>query len=260
MLDPVFNGGLDVAEWVLYGFFLFFFGLVVYLRREDRREGYPLEDDVSGRHEPLGGLLFTAQPKVFRLPHDGGTVTKPNAARDTREVNARRTAPWAGSPLEPIGDPMLAGVGPGAYAERARTPDLMLHGAPRLAPLRAAEDFYLDKHDPDPRGMIVVGADNAEAGTVSDVWVDRSEYLIRYLEVELPGAGGPRRVLLPMPLAKIQRSRRRVQVQAILGSQFTSVPTLANPDQITRDEEERVSAYYGAGVLYATPGRVEPWL
>jgi ABC-2 type transport system ATP-binding protein len=30
---------------------------------------------VSGRHEPLGGLLFTAQPTVLRLPHNGGTVT-----------------------------------------------------------------------------------------------------------------------------------------------------------------------------------------
>ncbi|TXM99400.1 photosynthetic reaction center subunit H, partial [Methylobacterium sp. WL103] len=28
---------------VLYAFFLFFFGLVFWLRREDRREGYPLE-------------------------------------------------------------------------------------------------------------------------------------------------------------------------------------------------------------------------
>jgi photosynthetic reaction center H subunit len=258
MEEQVFNGGLDVAEWVLYAFFVFFFGLIVYLRREDRREGYPLEDDVSGRHEPLGGLLFTAQPKVFRLPHDGGTVTKPNEKRDSGELKARRTAPWAGSPLEPEGDPLQAGVGPGAYAQRAKTPDVMLHGAPRIVPLRVAEDFFLDKRDPDPRGMPVIGADNGVAGTVSDVWVDRSEYIIRYLEVELPEAA--KRVLVPMPMAVIQRSRRRVRVNALLASQFAGAPTLASPDQITRDEEERVSAYVGAGTLYATPARAEPWL
>jgi photosynthetic reaction center H subunit len=258
MPDQVFNGGLDVAEWVLYAFFLFFFGLVAYLRREDRREGYPLEDDVSGRHEPLGGLLFTAQQKVFRLPHNGGSVSKPNDARDTGDLAARRTAPWAGSPLEPVGDPMQAGIGPGAYAQRSKTPDLMLHGAPRIVPLRVADDFYLDKRDPDPRGMLVIGADNAVAGTVSDVWVDRSEYLIRYLEVVIDGA--EQRMLVPMPMAVIQRSRKRVRVDALLASQFAGAPSLSNPDQITRDEEERVSAYVGGGTLYATPARAEPWL
>lgn len=257
-MDQVYNGGLDWAEWVLYAFFLFFFGLIVYLRREDRREGYPLEDDVSGRHEPLGGLLFTAQPKVFRLPHDSGTVSKPDSTRDTAELKARRTAPWAGSPLEPEGDPLQAGVGPGAYAQRAKTPDVMMHGAPRIVPLRVAEDFYLDKHDPDPRGMPVIGADNAVAGTITDVWVDRSEYLIRYLEMVL--AGSDKRVLVPMPMAVIQRGRKRVKVNALLAAQFAGAPTLASYDQITRDEEERVCAYVGAGTLYATPARAEPWL
>ncbi len=258
MSDAVFNGGADVAEYVLWAFWLFFAGLVIYLRREDRREGYPLEDDLSGRHEPLGGLLFTAQPKVFRLPHGGGSLTKPNTDRDARVPKARRTAPWSGSPIEPDGDPLSAGVGPGAYAERAKTPDLMMHGAPRVVPLRVADDFYLDKHDPDPRGMPVIAADNVEAGKVSDVWIDRSEYLIRYLEVSL--ADSATRVLIPMPMALIQRSRKRVKVSALLASQFAGAPQIANPDQITRDEEERVAAYVGAGTLYATPQRAEPWL
>lgn len=258
MPDQVYNGGLDVTEWILYAFFAFFVGLIIYLRREDRREGYPLEDDVSGRHEPLGGLLFTAQPKVFHLPNDGGSMSKPDSVRDTHAYKARRTAPWAGSPLEPEGDPLQAGVGPGAYAQRSKAPDMMLHGGPRIVPLRADSAFYLDKRDPDPRGMAVVGADNAVAGTISDVWVDRSEYLIRYLEVALPDS--PRRVLVPMPMAVIQRGRKRVKVNALLASQFAGAPQLSSPDQITRDEEERVSAYVGAGTLYATPARSEPWL
>lgn len=258
MPDQVFNGGLDVTEWVLYGFFLFFAGLILYLRREDRREGYPLEDEATGRRESEGGLLFTAQPKVFRLPHNAGTVSKPDGSRDTDDFKARRTAAWAGSPLEPVGDPLSAGVGPGAYANRARTPDLTLHGTPRIVPLRIATDFYLDKRDTDPRGLNVVAADNVVAGTVADVWVDRSEYMIRYLEVQV--ANSTRRVLVPMPMVVIQGGRKRVKVNALLASQFANIPQLASADQITRDEEERVSAYVGAGTLYATPARSEPWL
>jgi len=257
MPDQVYNGGLDVAVWVLYAFWLFFFGLIIYLRREDRREGYPLEDDVSGRKEPLGGLFFTAQPKTFRLPHGGGSITKPDFKRDERELKSRRTAPWAGSPIEPEGDPLAAGIGPGSYAQRARTPDVMMHGAPRIAPLRVAEDYSLDKKDPDPRGMAVYGAGNSHAGKVVDVWVDRAEYLIRYLEIELDGG---KRVLAPMTMAHIQGSRRRVQIDALLAAQFAGAPALANPDQVTRDEEERIVAYFGGGYLYATPGRTEPWL
>jgi photosynthetic reaction center H subunit len=258
MPEQVFNGGLDVTEWVLYGFFLFFAGLIIYLRREDRREGYPLEDDVTGRRESEGGLLFTAQPKVFRLPHNAGTVSKPDGSRDSDDLKARRTAPWPGAPLEPVGDPLQAGMGPGAYANRAKTPDLMLHGGPRIVPLRVAPDFSLDKRDPDPRGMNVVAADNVVAGTVSEVWVDRSEYMVRYIEVQL--ANSSKRVLVPMTMVVVQGGRKRVKVNALLASQFENIPQLSGSDQITRDEEERVCAYVGAGTLYATPARREAWL
>ena len=49
MDDMTIVGTYDVAELVFYAFVLFFLGLMVYLRREDRREGYPLEDEVTGR-------------------------------------------------------------------------------------------------------------------------------------------------------------------------------------------------------------------
>jgi len=34
---------IDFAQLALYAFWLFFAGLIYYLRREDKREGYPLE-------------------------------------------------------------------------------------------------------------------------------------------------------------------------------------------------------------------------
>ncbi|OZB13395.1 MAG: hypothetical protein B7X53_16180 [Hyphomonas sp. 34-62-18] len=67
-------------------------------------------------------------------------------------------------------------------------------------------------------------------------------------------------MLLPVPFCNISKSRRRVEVDAVKASHFAAVPRLRNPDQITRLEEDMVSAYYGAGTLYATPQRLEPLL
>jgi photosynthetic reaction center H subunit len=36
------------------------------------------------------------------------------------------------------------------------------------------------------------------------------------------------------------------------------VPALRHPDQITKLEEEKISAYYGGGTLYADAKRSEP--
>ena len=41
---------IDIAQVVLYLFWIFFFGLIIYLHREGKREGYPPEMRVaSGR-------------------------------------------------------------------------------------------------------------------------------------------------------------------------------------------------------------------
>ncbi len=42
---------LDGAQITLYAFWLFFFGLVYYLRTEDKREGYPLETEDGRTHD-----------------------------------------------------------------------------------------------------------------------------------------------------------------------------------------------------------------
>jgi photosynthetic reaction center H subunit len=254
MYNAFFSGDIDVTEIVLTVFVLFFAGLIVYLRREDRREGYPLEDDVTGQLESLGGLFFTAKPKTFVLAH--GDVSKPNASRDSLPLAAKRTSPTPGSPIEPTGDPLLAGIGPGSYAHRAKRPDMLIHHGVKIAPLRAAPGFSLDPKDPDPIGMTVVGADGVAAGTVSDVWIDRGEYMIRYIEVALATGGKP--VLVPMPMVDVQKAKKTIKVSAVLGAQFAKAPTLESPDQVTFDEEERVAAFFGGGFLYATASRSEP--
>jgi photosynthetic reaction center H subunit len=243
---------IDVAQLTLYAFWIFFALLIVYLRREDKREGYPLESDRSGSITVQGWPpMPAAKTKILSR----GMVS--GGGPDTRPVAAEPTGAWLGAPLEPTGDPMRDGVGPAAFANRSDTPDLTVDGAPKIVPLRAAPDFSVEHPDPDPRGMNVVGADGVIGGVVRDLWVDRSEALFRYLEVEVPAAGGARRVLLPVNFTRIG-NRAEVVVKAILGAQFAGVPAHAKADTVTLREEDRIAAYYGGGTLYAEASRREP--
>jgi len=252
------TGYIDVAQVVLYAFWVFFFGLIFYLRREDKREGYPLVADRR-EHAPILNFPPIPSPKTFLLPH-GGTAMAPSGRVDPADINAAPVANWPGAPLAPIGNPLLAGVGPGASALRADTPDLTIEGHPRIVPLRVDPHFIVATGDPDPRGMDVIGADRLSAGKVTDVWVDRSECIIRYLELAVTAGDETRTVLLPMNFAIVDRRRRVVNVDALLAGQFAGVPGIASPDSITRREEDRVMGYYGGGTLYATLGRAEPLL
>ncbi len=250
------TGYIDVAQIVLYAFWVFFAGLIYYLHRENKREGYPLESERSG-HVRVQGFPAIPSPKTYTLQH-GGSSTVPNEKRSAQALGGSPTGNWLGAPLQPNGDPMKANVGPGSYADRADVADVTFEGATKIVPLRVAEGFGVASNDPDPRGMPVVGADGQVGGTVRDLWVDRSEMLFRYLEVDVPnGAQGPH-VLLPINFARIDR--RQVTVRSVLGAQIAGVPRTRHPDQVTLLEEEKIMAYYGAGTLYATPLRQESLL
>ncbi len=247
---------LDVAQVVLYAFWIFFALLILYLRREDRREGYPLLSEPRGGSE-VPGWFMIPDKKVFRLFH-GGSVTSPQSVsveEKERPVKALPTSHFGGSPLVPTGNPLLDGVGPASWVQRSNTPDLTVEGLTRIAPLRVANDHSVDEHDRDPRGFKVIGADGAVGGIVRDIWVDRSEVTIRYLEVEVQGG---KRVLLPITFSKVDQGKGIVKVESILASQFAAAPALANPDRVTRLEEDKIVAYYGGGILYAEPSRQEP--
>ena len=252
-----FVNGIDLVDVLVWLFVVFFFGLVFHLQQESRREGYPLETDTTGEEEPSGVIWFPP-PKTFRLPHGQGEVTVPHGPRDNREHAMKRTAVWPGAPYTPTGDPMRDGVGPAAYAERRDISDVTDDGRARIVPFRAGDGYEVAKNDADPRGMPVYGADGEKAGVVRDLWIDRSEAIIRYLEVNAGDDDAPKMVLLPMPFAKVSKSKKRVDVDAILGRQFKNVPTTRMPDKVTRLEEDKIAGYYGGGKLYATPERAEP--
>ena len=243
---------VDVAQLVLYAFWAFFAGLIYYLVRENHREGYPMDSDSGGT---ITGWPVP-QPKTFLTSH--GEVVVPKA-EPTAALQAEPVHGWAGAPLLPTGDPLLAGVGPGAYTRRADRPDESFDGSHKLQPLRLATGYGVVAGDIDPRGLTVYGADGEPGGQVVDLWVDEAETLFRYLEVQAASNG--RRVLVPWNFAKFRRTRQdgeSVTVDALLGSQFGNVPATAPPDQGTLDEEDRIMGYFGAGTLYAEPGRAEP--
>ena len=242
---------VDVAQLVLYAFWAFFAGLIYYLLRENHREGYPMDSGREGGPK-IEGWPAVPTPKVYKLA-DGREFLSPDLRRPDGDYTAQPTHGWNGAPLEPVGNPLLAGVGAGAWAQRADVPDHMADGSVKIIPLRQAPDFAIHVKDTDPRGLPVFGCDGEQAATVADLWIDQAEALFRYLELSLPGG---KTVLLPINFCGIGRDR--VQVRALLASQFADVPALRTPGQVTLLEEEKIMAYWGAGSLYATPQRQEP--
>jgi photosynthetic reaction center H subunit len=244
---------IDVAQVVLYFFWAFFFGLIYWLRLEDRREGYPLETD-NPRWVGRENQILIPKPKTFLLPH-GGTSTAPNFERDRREINATRQMNAKGSPLEPTGDPMLAGVGPSSFAQRSDKVELTREGHDLIVPMRVEKHFAV-LAGPDPRGWDVVATDGKVAGKVKDLWVDRADVMVRYLEVELDGAAETR--LLPATMMLVRKERKKVEVSALRAEHFASVPTTKESDRITTLEEEKIQAFYAGGRRYAEPKRLGP--
>ncbi|MBE7217475.1 MAG: PRC-barrel domain-containing protein [Caulobacteraceae bacterium] len=243
----------DATLILLYAFFIFFLGLVYYLQRESKREGYPMYSPEGGRElgfpEPPG-------PKTYET-YNEGLVTLPNH-RPPRKLAAEPLFFFPGAPLVPTGDPMVDAVGPASFAQRRMTPLLDTEGVPLVQPLRnLADEWSLDRRDPDPRGMPVFGADKLLAGEVVDIWIDRTTMFLRYLEVAL--AGDPAdRVVMPLAVTFINGGKRRISTRAVLAHQFAKAPRLSQPDLITAREEDQVSAYFASGYLYATPERSEP--
>ena len=254
MQTGAITGYIDVAQVALYTFWLLFAGLIFYLRTEDKREGYPLVTERPGHM--VQGFPPVPAPKTFLLA-SGAVVQAPRQGGVEPTFDAVPAAGFPGAPLQPMGNPMLSGTGPAASALRADVPDLMYASSQnRVVPLRVAADHGVDDESPNLIGQEVIAADGAVGGIVSDLWIDRAETAIRYLEVTLAAGAS---ILLPMPLANVDATGR-VFVKSVLASQFLDAPTLAHPDQVTLREEDRIQAYFASGHLFAVPSRMEPML
>ena len=271
-----FTQYIDVAQVALYVFWLFFVLLVLYLNRESRREGFPLRHDPRDRGAPSSEHKVPAV-KTYTLL-DGETVQIPNGRTDDhRTIAARALGNWPGAPLVPTGNPMLDGVGPASWAERADKPDTMAStGEPRIVPMSQLheEEAYVSARSTDPRGLQVRACDGVVVGTVTDILLDRMEFLTRYFQVTLHSG---RNVLLPMmymtlktrqnapatgTLAERMESARgkEVRVASLNSAQFEHVPVTASASVVTMLEEEKIQAYYGGAHLYGSPQRTESFI
>lgn len=242
---------IDIAQLLIVAFVLFFFGLVYYIRGEDKREGYPLEEPIPSVRHGIVGFPTVRTPKTYRRL-EGGRVTLPQTYGEP-ELKARPREAFPGAPLYPVGEPLIAGVGPGAYTLRRDEPFVMLDGSPQLEPLRKATDVKCVDPHTDPRGRGVFGADLRLAGRVVDMWLDKGSKIPRYIEVALDGDAGHR--LVPIFSLHVPRRGTAVTVEAIKARQLALAPILKSPDSITAREEDRVNAFFAGGAMYATPLR-----
>lgn len=256
MTQPFF-GNFDLASLTLWLFYIFFALLIFYIQRENMREGYPMEDD-DGKIAANQGPFPVPGDKTFKLPHGRGELTVPSGQRpDRTDIALERTGPGNGFPLEPTGDPMLDGVGPGSWANRADHPEMDARNHPKIQPMAKLTAFH-HAAGRDPRGLPVQAGDGAIVGTICDMWVDEPEQMVRYLEIQLAADVGTGTRLVPLTMARIHSNR--VKVRSIFGKHFGAVPSHAHPTQVTLLEEDKICAYYAGGTLYASEARQEPAL
>ena len=256
-MTATFFGEFDLASLTLWLFYFFFFGLIIWIQRENMREGYPLEDD-EGDKSSNPSMWPLPEDKTFKLPHGRGEVTVPSGQTPERsDIPMKRAGPGNGYPLEPTGDPMLDGVGPASWAPRRDVPELDGHGHPKIIPMSANEAFRFATGR-DPRGLPVMSGDGEIVGKVVDMWIDEPEQMVRYLEYTLDAKWGTGNRLVPLTLARIWSNR--VVIRTLYGKHFATVPQHASATQVTMLEEEKICGYYGGGMLYADSKRQEPKL
>lgn len=243
---------IDLVEILFTLFWVFFIGLVLYLHRESKREGYPLISDRS-KHITVQGFPGIPPAKEYKLYH-GGTQLAPRDEAPEIDVPGKPVGKAPGYPLDPVGDPIGANLGTGAYAHRSDTPDLTIDGHPRVVPMRANSSLHVDPRDPDPRGWPVKAADGVQVGTIKDAWIDLSEPMIYYLEMD----AGDRSVIIPFHFADVDKSKQEIRVDVLYSHQFANAPSLKSPDQITLLEEDKITGYFAGGLLYADDKRGEP--
>jgi photosynthetic reaction center H subunit len=241
---------IDLAETALVVFFLAFLGAVWFLRRLDKLEGYPMKASPFDS-QTSEGFPLPPDPQPYLL-NEGGVTFAPHHYPQP-PTSVKPLYPFAGTPLVPVGNPLLTPLGPGAWVMRRDEPMLTEEGKLMLQPLRKLPEWSVEEGEADPRGMTVFDRRWIKVGVVHDIWVDRAIKIMRLLEVELrpglaPGDSG--RVLVPIFHTEIQERAREVRVTALRGHQFADTPMPAAPDRITAREEDRLNAYFAAGRFY----------
>ena len=239
------TGYIDVAQIVLYAFWLFFAGLIFYLRQEDRREGYPLESE--GRQ---GFRVATSSSSPRPRPsssRDGRKVQVPRIQPDARPINALKTEPWPGAPLTPS----AIRWSPHRTRQLRRAGGRDVQDLPGRRSHRAAagRDQFRGargRRDPDRLPRLRRGPGQGGRHQRS---LGRSGRIRSCASTRSTVAAGGKRVPVPVDFADVNAGRRRVVVKSLLASQFALAPATKNPDKVTLLEEDKIGAFYGGGTV-----------
>ena len=63
-----------------------------------------------------------------------------------------------------------------------------------------------------------------------------------------------------MHFVKVRPRQALIKINAVLARHFAEAPGLREPDTVPMREEDRITAYYAGGSLYARPQRMGPVL
>ncbi len=241
-------GELDVAILCVAAFFLFFLGLVYYLRQEDKREGYPLErPNAVGGLSRTGGFPPIPAPKLFQRPHGRSAAQAPRAEASPEPVDWRQGL--NGMPIDTGPDPLGAGVGPASWQRgRVDEPDLTVGGEPKIVPLGEWTDYHVAPGDIDLRGWPVVSGDGDEVGRVVELWFNRAEFFLRYLEVDI---GAERTRMMPMFLSRTDTDRGVLHAFSLTAADFRRIPITGDRHIVTQREEDMLAGFFAGGLRYS---------
>ena len=197
-------GTFDVAELA----FLLFFGFFhrrwwLYLNKErPPRRGSVLEDEQEPARFPRLAACLMATRKSCKLRNGRGTyVPERCSARDDINVAGVQGFRSAGAPWVPTGDPMKDGMGPAAWANRSKYPDLTFDGRPRIVPIAQSHELIIAPNDPQLIGWPVMAADK-EDGRHGERYLGRSGRTPDPLSRSREATTG-KKVLAPMMVATV---------------------------------------------------------
>ena len=253
------TGYIDVAQLVLYVFWIFFAGLIYYLAARTSARAIRWRR-TNGRERDVRASRRSRAQDLHMLAHGGEATVPEHDARRDRCSGRAGIALWPARRWCPPATRCSTASGPGAYAERADVPDTDFEAHAKIVPLRVAD--RLRRRAARPRSARHDGRSAPTARSAapwSTCGSTSSEAIVPLPRGRGRRAGGKRHVLLPMNFARDPAPRRRQ------GARDPRRPVRrragharARPGDHARGG--KIMAYYGAGTLYAEPSRQEPLL
>jgi photosynthetic reaction center H subunit len=143
---------------------------------------------------------------------------------------------------------------------RSDTPDISHDGKAKIVPLRVATDFGVAEGDINPVGLRVVGFDLVVAGTFpTSGWTAPNRCCAISKSPRKWAMRRGRSWCRSISASSARPGWRAHLLRARLrGEQFASVPGTKQPTASRFLEEDKITAYFGSGLLYADPSRQEP--